>query len=77
MKVINARSILRAQFQAMHGAVVRAASDAAVVTVQVDAAVATVDTQIEAAISGDLITASPVLAAKITEIDGRLDALEP
>jgi len=77
MKVINARSIARAQTQAIHGAAMRAASDAAVVTVQVDAAVSTVDTQIDAAISGDLITASPVLSAKIAEIDGRLDALEP
>lgn len=77
MKVVNARSIARAQLQANHGATVRAASDAAVVTVQVDAAVATVDGQIDAAISGDLIAASPVLSAKITEIDDRLTALEP
>lgn len=42
-----------------------------------ESAVAATSEQIDAAISGDLIAASPELAAKISEIEGRLDTLEP
>lgn len=77
MKVVNARSIARATQQAVHGSAVRAASDAAVVDVQIGAAVADVDIAIDAAVSGDLITASPTLAAKFEDIQDQIDALTP
>lgn len=37
---------------------------------------ATAAEEVTAAISGDLINASPVLAAKLEEFNGRLEALE-
>lgn len=77
MKVINARSTARAQFQAIHGAQVRMASDAAVVAVELAEATTALNEQIDAAISGDLIAASPALAEKIGSIERRIDALEP
>lgn len=76
MKVINAKSIARAQAQLVNMAVVRAASDSAIIGEAVAGAVEQVGEQIDAAISGDLITASPQLAAKIDEIEGRLGDLE-
>lgn len=56
----------RALAQTVAQTSVMAASNATVVMVQIDEAV-----------SGDLIERSPTLAAKLREIDERIDGLEP
>lgn len=51
-------------------AAVQGASAAAAVTEAVDETVAT-------AVTGDLVTSNPYISAKIAEIEGRIDDLEP